>query len=207
MADSTQKKTIVYIDGENFLHRVEDVLKSRTLIQKKEEIIRLDITTLFQDIFPEYQLELRYYGTKIRTHDITDPTVLDRAKVMVESQRRLKRNLENQGCAFIISGSLRLRQVTCSSCQKTSHVFKEKGVDVRQAVDIAEEAGEGVCQIIVSSDSDLLPALHAARAKGSHLIYVHHAEQPNFAMIKAAGETRVFTPAQIVAAYQEVENE
>lgn len=199
------QKAMVYIDGENFLHRVEDILKAEGIIQKKEEITRLAVRWLFANILPEYDLELRYYGTKIRTHDITDVETLERAGIMVESQRRLKRCLEQQGISFIVSGSLRVREVTCRSCSRASLVFKEKGVDVRCAVDIAEDAPKNVCQVIVSSDSDLLPALRAARSKDSRLIYVHHAEQPNFAMIKAANETRVFTPAQVVVAYREAQ--
>lgn len=37
-----------------------------------------------------------------------------------------------------------------------------------------------------------------------HIVYVHYAEMPNFAMLKAANETRVFTKNQAQKAYGEV---
>ena len=196
-------KAIIYIDGENFLHRVEDVLRGAKTIKEKTQITKLSIRQLLLQILPEYtDPEIRYYGTKVRLSDIDDKDVLKRAEAIAESQRRLKRNLTNQKIDFVTAGSLRVREVHCRHCNKTTLVFKEKGVDVRMAVDIIEDAKASVHQIIVSSDSDLLPAINIARyTKKARIMYVHHAEQPNFAMIKASHESRVFTNNQIKQAY------
>ena len=203
---ASSQRVIVYVDGENFLHRVEDALKADRIIEKKDQITRFGLRGLLSTIVPEATaLEIRYYGTRIRINDTEDRVVQERAKIMVESQRRLKRCLDDQDVQFVTAGSLRVREIICGNCRKRSLVFKEKGVDVRCAVDITEEATDGVWQVVVSSDSDLLPALTAARNKQSHLIYVHYAEAPNFAMIKAAHETRVFTKSQIRAAYEETQ--
>lgn len=204
------KRTIIYIDGENFLHRVEEVLKDTKTIVKKEDITQLNVLELFKQILPEYKSpEIRYYGTRVRIGDADDKEILKHAQTIVESQRRLKRSLTDQGVIFITAGSLKVREVHCNNCKKTTLVFKEKGVDVRIAVDIIQDARPGVKQVIVSSDSDLLPALKVARySKKSKLIYVHHAEQPNFAMIKVSNESRVFTPTQIRQIFQyKVNNE
>lgn len=194
---------IIYIDGENFLHRVEDILKSAKVIKEKTEITKLSIRQLLLQILPEYtNPEIRYYGTKIRLSDIDDKVVLKRAAEIAESQRRLKRDLTKQTIEFITAGSLRVREVHCRHCNKTTLVFKEKGVDVRMAVDIIEDAKPNAHQIIVSSDSDLLPAINVARyTKKSRITYIHHAEQPNYAMIKASNESRVFTNNQIKQFY------
>lgn len=198
----TKKRTIVYIDGENFLHRVEESLKSSKLIVKKEQILHFAMRDLLKaslyDLEPD---EIRYYGTKIRTYDIKDGNILEHAQTMVESQRRLKRDLLNQGIEFIVAGSLRVREATCFKCKKTSLVFKEKGVDVRLAVDLITESSKATTQVIVSSDSDLLPAVRQARLHGSTIVYAHHAEKPNYALIKSSQETRVFTKNQIKQAY------
>jgi uncharacterized LabA/DUF88 family protein len=197
-------KVIIYIDGENFLHRVEDVLRDAKKIKDKSEITKLAVRSLLVEIFPEYsELEIRYYGTKVRIADIEDASILKRAETIAESQRRLKRDLTNQKIDFIISGSLRVRETKCRKCNNTTLVFKEKGVDVRMAVDIIQDANPVTHQIIVSSDSDLLPAINVARHKNkSRLTYVHHAEQANYAMIKATNESRVFTANQILKAYK-----
>ena len=198
-----KRSAIIYIDGENFLHRIEDTLKRRKLINKKEQILHFAVRELFSQIIEEFNVvEIRYYGTKIRTHGINDSSILAKAQGMIESQRRFKRDLLNQNIEFIVAGALRVREVSCHQCKKTSLVFKEKGVDVRMAVDIAIESSSSTDQIVVSSDSDLLPALKRAKQNKSRLVYVHHAEQPNYAMIKASDETRVFTANQIVNSYK-----
>lgn len=202
-----KKRTIVYIDGENFLHRIEETLKAAKVIAKKEQILHLAVRELLitslSDLNPD---EIRYYGTKIRTYDIKDIKVLERSQKMVESQRRFKRDLLNQDIEFIVAGSLRVREINCFQCKKTSLVFKEKGVDVRLAVDLITEASKNIIQVVVSSDSDLLPAIRQARAQGSVIIYAHHAEKPNYAMIKSSQETRVFTKNQIMRAYSTANN-
>lgn len=198
------KKVIVYIDGENFLHRIEDSLKKAKIIKKKEDILHFPVRGMLERIFQDLQIdEIRYYGTKIRTYDIKQKEVLEHANKMVESQRRFKRNLTNQGIDFIVAGSLRVRENTCYHCKKTGMIFKEKGVDVRLATDLLSESGKGTVQIVVSSDSDLLPALKRSKDLKSRLIYLHHAEQPNYAMIKVSHESRVFTHNQIVKSYKE----
>ena len=196
-------KAILYIDGENFLHRVEEALRNAKKINEKTQITKLAIRHMVLQIVPEYKdIEIRYYGTKVRLADIDDKTVLKRAETIAESQRRLKRNLTNQSIDFVTAGSLRVREVHCRHCNKRTLVFKEKGVDVRMAVDIIEDAKSNVHQIIVSSDSDLLPAINVARyTKKARIMYVHHAEQPNYAMIKASHESRVYTNNQIMQAY------
>lgn len=197
-----RRQAIVYIDGENFLHRIEDSLKAQKVIQKKEQILHFAVQELLSPLTAEFNIaEVRYYGTKIRVANITDPQMRAHAQAMVESQRRFKRDLLNQKINFIVAGALRVRDTTCYKCKKTSPVFKEKGVDVRMAVDIVTEANEHTDQIIISSDSDLLPALKRATQQKSRIIYVHHAQLPNYAMIKASDESRVFTTRQIQAAY------
>lgn len=197
-----KNRTIVYIDGENFLHRVEESLKESKLISKKEQILHFALRDLINTSLSDLIIdEIRYYGTKIRTYDIKDVKILEHAQTLVESQRRFKRDLSNQQIGFITAGSLRVREATCFKCKKTSLVFKEKGVDVRMAVDLVTEASKNITQVVVSSDSDLLPAIKQARVQGSIIIYAHHAEKPNYAMIKSSQETRVFTKQQIMRSY------
>lgn len=200
---SKNKKAIVYIDGENFLHRAEDSLKLAKKINNKLEIINIDIKSILEDTLADYKsLEIKYYGTKIRVGNIEDKEILKHAEQIIESQRRFKRNLERQGIKFITSGSLRVREAKCRKCHKKTLIFKEKGVDVRIAVDLIQEAGHSHDQIIVSSDSDLLPAVSAVKKKGAHICYVYYSPMPNYAMIKVSDESRVYTDSQIEANYK-----
>lgn len=196
MSDS---RVIIYVDGENFLHRVEEVLKDSKIIKEKTQIINFSLRKLLRQVIPEYSKpEIRYYGTRVHISGLKESKVLERAEAIAESQRRLKRDLTNQNITFITAGSLRVRDTSCRNCGKTTQVFKEKGVDVRMAVDIIEDASSTTHQIILSSDSDLLPAIRVARkSKNSRITYVHYAEQPNYALIKASQESRVYTNNQV----------
>jgi uncharacterized LabA/DUF88 family protein len=197
------RKAIVYVDGENFLHRVEDCLKAVQKIRSKLDITHFELRNLLTSLLSDFgELEIRYYGTKIKIGDITDKQTRLHAEAMVESQRRFKRALVNQQVGFVIAGNLRVRETNCRNCRKTTLVFKEKGVDVRLAVDMLVESHKGVAQIVVSSDSDLLPAIRSAKQKGGYLCYLHHSATPNYAMIKSVDESRVFTNSQLIEAYK-----
>lgn len=58
-------------------------------------------------------------------------------------------------------------------------------MDVNIAVDILVAAYENLCDriIIVSSDTDLLPAIKKAKEKGKVVEYVGFSHQPSLAMI------------------------
>lgn len=201
------KIPIVYVDGENFLHRIEEVLKAHQLIERKDEITKFGVKKLIYGLFPEFnEMEIRYYGTKIRTYDIHDTATHERAELMVESQRRFKRDLERQGILFITAGSLRVREVLCRHCQTQSLAFKEKGVDVRIALDIANEANEKQEQIVISSDSDILPAMRMAAQKQANTWYVYYEEQPNLAMMNSAHASRAFSAAKVLELWNEVKD-
>src|SRR5476651_383657 len=79
-------------------------------------------------------------------------------------------NLRRQGIKVIKAGNLRMRDgVACSNCGHRVPFFEEKGVDLQMAVDIALDAKTGLTQFIMSSDSDLIPAIRAAKERGSRV--------------------------------------
>jgi uncharacterized LabA/DUF88 family protein len=60
-------------------------------------------------------------------------------------------------------------------CQKLSegghYSYKQKGVDVNMAIDIVQYSAM-VDAIVVSSDSDLIPAFELAKTKGAEIVLV-----------------------------------
>lgn len=74
---------------------------------------------------------------------------------------------------------------------KSGGRFHEKGVDVNIAVDILVAAYENLCDriIVVSSDTDLLPAIKKAKEKGKTVEYVGFSYQPSLAMIANCSES------------------
>ena len=54
------QRQIVYIDGENFLHRVSEILKSKKLISSKLEITTFNFRGLFESVLDEKNLKIQY---------------------------------------------------------------------------------------------------------------------------------------------------
>ncbi len=68
---------------------------------------------------------------------------------------------------------------------KTADGYHEKGVDVQIAVDLIVGAYEDLYEraILVSSDSDLIPALIKVRERGKKVEYVGFSHAPSHALI------------------------
>lgn len=70
--------------------------------------------------------------------------------------------------------------------QNYNGIYKEKGVDVRLALDIYRQANENLYDraIVVSSDSDLLPAIRMAQACGKEVEYIGFINSSSIAMLR-----------------------
>lgn len=68
---------------------------------------------------------------------------------------------------------------------RSDGVFHEKGVDVQIAVDMIVVAYENICSklVIVSSDTDLIPAIKQARIKNKYVEYIGFSHKLSHAMI------------------------
>lgn len=73
--------------------------------------------------------------------------------------------------------------------------YHEKGVDVQIAVDLLIGAYEDLWDtvILLSSDTDLLPAIRKVRQLGKNIEYVGFSHKPSFAMIRHATLSRLLT--------------
>lgn len=66
-------------------------------------------------------------------------------------------------------------------------------MDVNMAVDMLVATYEDLCDhiILVSSDTDLLPAIKKAREKGKTVEYIGFSHQPSLAMVANCSESRL----------------
>lgn len=198
----------VYVDGENLVHEIMRVLIEEKLIYKRADLTKFDVAGLLQDALGEV-LEskgARYYSTKLRK--VREPAYLaEQSHVIAAWNARWTPWVMNQGFEYIKSGSLKVRDShRCRNCGATEQIFQEKGVDVRMATDIVFDAlsKEVDRLVIVSSDSDLIPAITRAKSCGARVIYVAFKERLNRAIAAAADETRVYDRPQIITAYHKV---
>ena len=188
---------VLFIDGENFLHKVEDVLRKEKVNIKKGDLSKIDLNYLLNKALEKYKITRKiFYAAKLHFH----PKTKDKSIELILFQRYLKTNLQKQGFEFLIAGNVRGQEVTVD--HKTKVLFREKGVDVKIAVDLVAMAADKKIKtaILCSSDSDLQPAVQEARKRGIEVIYLGFGFQPNKGLMYTTNETVLFRDPEILKA-------
>ncbi len=144
-------KNLVVIDGSNFYHRAKDLFPIKHLTD-------FNYLKLIQDVTGGTDNNIEYCIGEIK-RDPASPKSED----LYREQQVLFYALEKQGITIKKGFML-----------KTNGVYSEKGVDVRIAVDILRGALKNEYNIcyVISSDTDLIPAIKEARDVGKQIIYV-----------------------------------
>ena len=168
-----KKRVAIFIDGGNFYRKIREsglVPKGvRFNYVKFAEFLARDRT-----IIAKY-----YYIGVVRNHDKTA-----KSQQMVASQQKLLSGLENGGYE-IKRGKI-----------VYDNKIREKGVDVQIAIDLVIGAVENVYDVavIVSSDTDLIPAVKYIRSKGKRVEYVGFSKAPSIGMIKESDDRILLLP-------------
>jgi len=167
--------TVLLIDGENLKGKIKAVFKEA----KKDRPIwhEFNFMGLFEKVLAEIKIDRKiFYFARVKEHKDSK----EKSKQLIEEQRLLKTHLENQGFEVILSGRVR-GQLEDGQNGKKILVFKEKGVDVKIAVDMVSwSCDKKVKEIILgSSDSDLQPAVKEVRDRNISCVYLGLEAQPN----------------------------
>lgn len=162
-----KQKCIILIDGSNFYFKLKD----------------LGLYHLLEFNFTKFILHLArsnkviktcYYVGRIR-QDGTEKT-----QKLFDSQQKLIGKLRKHKISYCFGYLL-----------KSDGIYHEKGVDVQIAVDMLVAAYENKCDriILVSSDTDLAPAIKKVREKGKVAEYVGFSHKPSVAMVSFCSES------------------
>lgn len=173
----TQKRCIILIDGSNFYFKLKDL--------KLHCLINFDFSKFIKMITAKNRyIHSTYYVGKVRT----DGT--EKIQRLFNNQRRLLSHLKKHKVKYSLGYLL-----------KSSGKFHEKGVDVNMAVDILVATYENLCDhfILVSSDTDLLPAIRKAKEKGKTIEYIGFSHQPSIAMVANCTESRLLKKEDILS--------
>lgn len=199
-------KTVVYIDGQNFLYKASDVLMKEGLINNKQELYNLDIRGLISNIVPQDEkLDIKYYGAKIKVISHMGEDVFVKSRTFSDNLRRLKNTLNKQDILYIESGKLKLRDSDlCKNCGHQNLRFQEKGVDVGIAVDMIVDAYENNYEqvVILSSDTDLIPAIKVAKNRISEFVYLGFSDKLTNAINSQVTKTETIRDSEIIEAYK-----
>lgn len=169
---------IIFIDGENFRKHVQSIF----WVQKKDSVWHsYDFRGLFDKVLQGIKVERAiFYFAKLSEH----PQTKEKSKDLIEERRLLKNHLEQQGFEVVVAGRVRGHMELVKGImgkQKEVLTFKEKGVDVKIAVDLVSMSCDKLLEeaIIASSDSDLQPAITEAKKRGTKLVYLGFENAPN----------------------------
>lgn len=175
------KRVAVFIDGSNLY------FKLRTLIPHKMDFIRYRYKDLVASLLHDDE-KLVYAGYYVGVVRDTKRT-RDYSKTadLIQNQQKLFEQLRHQQIE-IIKGYLLERDGR----------FFEKGVDVRLAIDIVTmaQAKRYDTAIIISSDTDLIPAMQAAQHSKREIVHVGFEHQPSLSLIRYANRSRLITRAE-----------
>ena len=162
-------RCVILIDGSNFYFKLKDL--------KLHHLIDFDFSGFSTFLSPTHKLvSSTYYVGAVRT-DGTEKT-----QKLFNNQRKLLSHLRRHRVKYSLGYLL-----------KSDDRFHEKGVDVNIAVDILVATYENLCDhiILISSDTDLLPAIKKAKAKGKTVEYIGFSHSPSLAMVANCTESRL----------------
>ena len=146
-----KKKVLVQFDGSNFYNKVKKILPTLHLTS-------FDYEGLANEIDKSKTTQVIYYVGEIKKYPGNK-----KSETLYSSQQKLFTNLRKQNL------EIKLGYLLMSDGK-----YYEKGVDVQIAVDIVRGAIKNEYDIcyVISSDTDLLPAIQTAKEEGKKIIYV-----------------------------------
>lgn len=167
----SKDRCIILIDGSNFYFKLKDL--------KLHHELEFDFSGFAKKIADKYVLiRCFYYVGAVRTDG------RKHTQKLFDRQQKLLAHLKQHKFRYSLGYLL-----------KSGGKFHEKGVDVNMAVDILVATYEDLCDhiILVSSDTDLLPAIKKAKEKGKTVEYVGFSHQPSVAMVANCSKSRLLT--------------
>ena len=187
-------KTILFIDGRNFLDKINYILRSNK--QESVDFSMYNFRGLIDKVLSGIKIDrtIFYFG-KLSEH----PATIEKSKELIENQRVLKNNLQKQGFEVVIAGRVRGHMEKCPKGHETL-TFKEKGVDVKIAIDMITLACDKDLKmaIIGSSDSDLQPAIRELKKRGVGRIYFGFENDPNRGLTFTTNRTILIRNSEVI---------
>lgn len=171
-----KKRCFILFDGSNFYFKLKDLRLHHLLDFDFSRFNKMLIgnNTLIKSV---------YYIGKVRT----DGT--EKIQKLFNNQRRLFAHLKKNKMQYSLGYLL-----------KSGEKLHEKGVDVKMAVDMLVATYENSCDhfILISSDTDLLPAIRKAKEKGKIIEYVGFSHQPSIAMVANCSLSKLLKKEEIL---------
>ena len=189
-------QNILFVDGRNFISKIRGILSPDNNRVNQTDFSTFNFAGLLDKVLQRMKIDRKiFYFGKIGRHIETEKKSLE----LIENQRMLKLYLEKQGFEVILAGRVRGHIEKCPKGHEML-IFKEKGVDVRMAVDMITLAcnKELKTAVIGSSDSDLQPAVKQLKNLGVERIYLGFENSPNKGLTYTTNRTILIRNSEVM---------
>lgn len=162
-----KERCLILIDGSNFYFKLKDL--------QLHNLLAFDYRKFAEHLARSREIiGANYYVGRVR-QDGTSHT-----DKLLANQQKLFATLQKHKFRYVLGYLL-----------KSEGVYHEKGVDVHIAVDMLEAAYENLADriILVSSDTDLEPAINKAKERKKIVEYVGFSHRPSVAMVRFCTES------------------
>lgn len=140
---------MIYVDGFNLYHGLHDT--------SGRQHLWLDLAKLGQSLRPKQKLVgVRYFTSTVRNN----AGAQSRQAHYIDAVSH-----KNPGTVTVILGRYQAKAMGCRNCGHSYTSYEEKETDVNMATSIVVDAASGAfdAALVVSGDSDMAPAIRAAK--------------------------------------------
>ncbi|MBI2626513.1 MAG: NYN domain-containing protein [Candidatus Nealsonbacteria bacterium] len=173
-----EERVIIFLDGSNFYHRLKDSELGF------KQLLDFDYRKFAEWLaHGRIMVDCIYYVGLVRKE-----VGNTKSEKLVRDQQKLFANLQKQGWTVKIGYMM-----------KHDKDYKEKGVDVKLAVDILDMAYRDRydAAIVVSSDTDLIPAIIRVKEIGKAVEHIGFSHRPSFAMQRYSKLSRLLSRVEL----------
>ena len=174
------ERVIIIIDGSNFYHRLKEL--------DLKNLLNFDYEKFAQFLIGDREsASKKYYIGAIRVKE-NDSKSFE----LWRNQRILLGKLKNGNW-----------QIGLGHMLKNDAIYHEKGVDVLMAVDLLTGAYEDLYDtaILVSSDTDLIPAIEKVRKMKKKVEYIGFSHKPSYALITNSDVRRLLIKDELLKCF------
>jgi uncharacterized protein (TIGR00288 family) len=171
-----KKKILVQFDGSNFYNKVKKALP-------QIHLTNFNYARLAKSIVKANNPQIIYYIGEVKQYEGNK-----KSEILYANQQKLFTSLRNQNI-----------EVKLGYLLMSNGKYHEKGVDVQIAVDIVRGAIKNEYDIcyVISSDTDLLPAIQTAKEEGKKIIYVGFEHFVSQALSRNCASSIILTKNQL----------
>ena len=176
-------RSIVFIDGSNFYHKLKQASFS---LGGKHALLEFEYTRFSSWLACDTEcVETRYYIGAIKRSNGSSKT-----EELYAGQQKLFAKLQLHGVKLTLGHLIRHPDGT----------IHEKGVDVRLAVEMIRLARANAYDraYVLSSDTDLVAAVEEVRSLGKEVHYVGFSKGQSFGLTKASNDVRLLRAEDLV---------